>query len=197
MRWITDSLPNRMHMAVEGSSGGTSLGLHMAADVISTGGRVLWVGLEMPNPSRFPQLFSHLSPVAASKFHALLIGGALEKAVETVTSATSTLPSVKLVVFDDWCESSGHIPKSELELIRHLSNVIDKSIRLLLISKGTVDASGKRKGRIFARAESFFSEAGFDILTLAKDDTGYYRHLLIGESLTNLKIEDSGFVTIA
>ena len=31
-----------IHLAVEGSIGGTSLGLHMATDVIQRGGRVLW-----------------------------------------------------------------------------------------------------------------------------------------------------------
>ena len=32
----------RIHLAVEGSTGGTTLGLHMAADAIEQGGRVLW-----------------------------------------------------------------------------------------------------------------------------------------------------------
>ena len=32
----------RIHFAVEGSCGGTSFGLHMAADVIGKGQRVLW-----------------------------------------------------------------------------------------------------------------------------------------------------------
>ena len=69
-------------MAVEGSVGGTTVGLHIAADVIQSGGRVLWVGLSMPNPERFPHLFAHLSPVSSSKFHAMMIGGALDKAVD-------------------------------------------------------------------------------------------------------------------
>ena len=33
---------DRIHLAVEGSIGGTSLGLHLAADVINAGQRVLW-----------------------------------------------------------------------------------------------------------------------------------------------------------
>ena len=56
-------------MAVEGSVGGTTVGLLMAADTISNGGRVLWVGLSMPNPERFPQLFSRLSLVDLSLIH--------------------------------------------------------------------------------------------------------------------------------
>ena len=42
-----------IHLAVEGSVGGTSLGLHLAADAIENGGRVIWACKEMPNPTRF------------------------------------------------------------------------------------------------------------------------------------------------
>ena len=97
MRWHLESDSNRIHMAVEGSVGGTTVGLHIAADVIQSGGRVLWVGLSMPNPHRFPQLFGHLSPVSSSRFHAMMIAGALDKAVDSVISAAETLPSVELL----------------------------------------------------------------------------------------------------
>ena len=56
-RWKFQSENNLIHLAVEGSVGGTSLGLHVAADVIGDGGRVLWVGEEMPDNQRFSQLF--------------------------------------------------------------------------------------------------------------------------------------------
>ena len=49
----------RIHLAVEGSTGGTTLGLHMAADAIEQGGRVLWAAPEMPDGVRFGQLFEH------------------------------------------------------------------------------------------------------------------------------------------
>ena len=50
----------RVHLAVEGSTGGTTLGLHMAADAIKHGGRVLCASPEMPDGVRFGQLFEHL-----------------------------------------------------------------------------------------------------------------------------------------
>ena len=66
---------DRIHLAVEGSIGGTSLGLHLAADVINAGQRVLWASVEMPDPARFSQLFQHLSLVESSRFHAMNFGG--------------------------------------------------------------------------------------------------------------------------
>ena len=35
----------------------------------------------------------------------MMIAGALDKAIEAVISAANTLPSVKLIVLDEWCES--------------------------------------------------------------------------------------------
>ena len=53
----------RIHLAIEGSTGGTTLGLHLAADVINECKRVLWASVDMPDPARFSQLFEHLSLV--------------------------------------------------------------------------------------------------------------------------------------
>ena len=192
MRWSTNSASNRIHLAVEGSVGGTTVGLHMSADVIENGGRVLWVGLDMPNPDRFPQLFSHLSPVSSSRFHAMMIAGALDKAIEAVISAANTLPSVELVVLDDWCDSSGKIPKTQLELISKLGKSIDPKIRVLLISKGSIDASGKRQGDIFARAENHFVNDGYEVWTLSRSTTGHLRKLTCDDVIIPLKIVDSG-----
>ncbi len=192
MRWHLESDSNRIHMAVEGSVGGTTVGLHIAADVIQSGGRVLWVGLSMPNPHRFPQLFGHLSPVSSSRFHAMMIAGALDKAVDSVISAAETLPSVELVVLDDWCGTSGKIPKADLSLVKLLGESLSDKIRLLLISKGSVDASGKRQGAIFARAETYFSDINYDIWTFSRSNDGHRRTLSMGDKSESLRIVDGG-----
>ena len=192
MRWSDDSGSNRIHLAVEGSVGGTTLGLHMSADAIENGGRVLWVGLDMPNPDRFPQLFSHLSPVSSSRFHAMMIAGALDKAIEAIISAAETLPSVELIVLDDWCESSGKIPKKQLELISKLGRAVNSEIKILLISKGSIDASGKRDGDIFPRAEAFLVECGSEIWTLARITSGNQRRLTCNGKVIRLKIMENG-----
>ena len=102
----------------------------------------------MPNPERFPQLFSRLSLVDSSRFHALLIAGSLDKAIQSIISAASSLPSVELIVLDDWCENSGKIPKKQLQLVTKLAESVSEKIRLVLISKGSIDASGERSGSI-------------------------------------------------
>ena len=79
MRWNASDSSNRIHLAIEGSCGGTTIALQMAANEIIKGSRVLWVGLEMPNSTRFQQLFAHISPVASSKFHAMMMSGTLIK----------------------------------------------------------------------------------------------------------------------
>ena len=60
------------------------------------------------------------------------------------------------------------IPKTQLELISKLGKSIDPKIRVLLISKGSIDASGKRQGDIFARAENHFVNDGYEVWTLSQ-----------------------------
>ena len=101
---------DRIHLAVEGSIGGTSLGLHLAADVINDGQRVLWASVEMPDPARFSQLFQHLSLVESSRFHAMNFGGRFDRAIDALLEAATSLPSVGLVVLDDWCREAVESP---------------------------------------------------------------------------------------
>lgn len=197
MRWNASDSSNRIHLAIEGSCGGTTIGLQMAANEISKGSRVLWVGLDMPNPTRFQQLFSHISPVASSKFHAMMMSGTLDKAVDALISAAKNLPSVSLIILDDWCENSGKIAKKYLTEIKRCSDNVSQQIKIILISKGTVDASGKKTGAIFARSENFFLENGFEIWTLAKNKDGHNRNLVINEVVNKLKIVDEGLELVS
>ena len=144
-RWKFVPNENKIHLAVEGSVGGTSLGLHVAADMINDGGRVLWVCEEMPDNKRFSQLFQNLSLTDASKFHAMSFSSSFDKAVDTIISALETLPSVKLIVMDDWCQNSGKIPNSIIDEVIRLKEKIPEQTVLLLISKASIDASGKKE----------------------------------------------------
>ena len=185
---------DRIHLAVEGSIGGTSLGLHLAADVINAGQRVLWASVEMPDPARFSQLFQHLSLVESSRFHAMNFGGRFDRAIDALLEAAASLPSVGLVVLDDWCPGSGRIPADRLEHIERVASDCPEHITVLLISKGSVDASGSNDDPIVARAADAMAKKGFSVWRLWRGRNGAKRTLDRSGELVALTIEDSGFV---
>ena len=185
---------DRIHLAVEGSIGGTSLGLHLAADVINDGQRVLWASVEMPDPARFSQLFQHLSLVESSRFHAMNFGGRFDRAIDALLEAATSLPSVGLVVLDDWCPGSGRIPADRLEHIERVASDCPEHITVLLISKGSVDASGSNNDPIVARAADAMAKKGFSVWRLWRGRNGAQRTLDRSGELVAFTIEDSGFV---
>ena len=182
-----------IHLAIEGSVGGTSLALHLAADAIENGGRVIWAGKDMPNAVRFSQLFSHLSLIQSSRFHAMSIAGNTELAVLSIIQAINSLPSVSMIVIDDWCESGGRISSSDLTQMVKLRDEKKVEATLLLVSKGSIDASGNSKEIIVARSASAMQKAGFTIATLTRTKDGPFRTLKIGDESIDLKLEESGF----
>ena len=184
----------RIHLAIEGSTGGTSLGLHAAADTIALGKRVLWASVEMPDAARFSQLLSHLSLVESSRFHAMNFGGKFERAIDALIEATQSLPSVGLVVMDDWCEASGRIDAQRLKHIGRFAEACPEDITLLLISKGTVDASGATNEPILARGEQPMKDNGFEIWRMWRNGEGPSRTLDRHGERQTLTIQDSGFV---
>ena len=181
-----------IHLAVEGSTGGTTVGLHFAADTIASGKRVLWASTDMPNPSRFSQLFEHLSLVESSRFHAMNFGGRFDRAIDALLEAATSLPSVGLVVLDDWCEASGRIPKDSLEQISRFRKEAPPHICILLISKGSIDASGTTNEPILARAAEHMSKSGYEIWRLWRAKEGGYRTLDCAGECREIKLEDSG-----
>ena len=185
---------DRIHLAVEGSIGGTSLGLHLAADVINDGQRVLWASVEMPDPARFSQLFQHLSLVESSRFHAMNFGGRFDRAIDALLEAATSLPSVGLVVLDDWCPGSGRISADRLEHIERVASDCPEHITVLLISKGSVDASGSNDDPIVARAADAMAKKGFSVWRLWRGRNGAQRTLDRNGELVAFTIEDSGFV---
>lgn len=195
-RWKFQPENNLIHLAVEGSVGGTTLGLHVAANTIEEGGRVLWVGEEMPDNQRFSQLFKHLSLIDASRFHAMSFSSSFDKAVDAIIRALNSLPSVKLIVLDDWCSNSGKIPVNLIKELARLSKNVSSDIQLLLISKSTIDASGKKVGSAFARAEKAMSEYGFSIYLLTRPKDGPNRMISWDDNEFNLKLTETGFIEL-
>ena len=54
--WSPELNGRSIHLAVEGSCGGTTIGLQLARQVIENGGRVVWVAPELPDGLRFTNI---------------------------------------------------------------------------------------------------------------------------------------------
>tara|TARA_B100000767_G_scaffold102832_1_gene98698 strand:+ start:2444 stop:2644 length:201 start_codon:yes stop_codon:yes gene_type:complete len=66
----------------------------------------------------------------------------------------------------------------------------------LLISKSTIDASGKKVGSAFARAEKAMSEYGFSIYLLTRPKDGPNRMISWDDNEFNLKLTETGFIDL-
>ena len=185
----------RVHLAVEGSTGGTTLGLHMAADAIEHGGRVLWASPEMPDGVRFGQLFEHLSLADSSKFHAMNLVGSLSQAVDVLVETSTALPSVRLIVLDDWCAQSGRIPSDRIQDAEHLAERLSSDIGLVLISKAGINAGGEGSS-LNVRGEDKMKSAGFQIWTLERPTDGPRRNITMNGDVNPCRIDDQGFVDV-
>jgi hypothetical protein len=124
------------------------------------------------------------------------IAGNTELAVLSIIQAMNSLPSVSMIVIDDWCESGGRIASSDLTQMVKLRDEKKVEATLLLVSKGSIDASGNSKEIIVARSANAMQKAGFTIATLTRTKDGPFRTLKIGDESIDLKLEESGFNSI-
>ena len=191
-RWVLDLVGKSIHLSVDGGCGGTTLGLHLAVDEIQRGGRVLWASPDMPNATRFSQLFSSLNIVEASRFHAMNLIGNMGRCVDAIVEAEQNLPSVGLIVLDDWCEPTGRIPSKTVKAVIDLKNRIKDSTTLLLISKAGTEVNSN-VGAVKPRSETTLEKEDFHIWTLR--ETEQKSKILTRDRLELVgKIVDSGFI---
>lgn len=184
-------IPNRIHLSVEASCGGSSFGLTLAKNTLLDGGRVLWVSPEFPNEQRFSQIFAEVDITSSSKFHAVNLVGKLDQTVSSLIRLSSSLPNVQLIVLDDWCEKQGKIPSDSIKSMAKLASGIPDDVKLLLITKLGTNVTGE--GEFSVRGEKQMKESNFEILCLNKSKNSSYRILSNEEQKINLVIEDSGF----
>tara|TARA_B100000035_G_scaffold277112_1_gene255195 strand:+ start:2641 stop:3279 length:639 start_codon:yes stop_codon:yes gene_type:complete len=190
-RWSMDLTGKRIHLSVEGGCGGTTFGLHCAVNEIQSGGRVLWASPEMPNATRFSQLFTSLNIVESSRFHAMNLIGAMDRCVDAIVEAEHSLPRVGLVVLDDWCNPTGRIEKESLAAVIDLAKRIKPETTLLLISKSGTDVTGSEEA-YRSRSKSEFEQHGFDICGLYAGQKNAL-HLDFNGDVQDVRIEESGF----
>lgn len=191
-RWSLDLSGKRIHLSVLGGCGGTTFGLHSAVNEIQSGGRVLWASPDMPNASRFSQLFASLNIVESSRFHALNLIGAMDRCVDAIVEAERSLPRVGLIVLDDWCSPTGRIEKDHMDAVVDLAKRIDSSTTLLLVSKAGTDVTGDDEA-FRARSKTKFEKENLEIWGLYGNERGEL-HLDMDGSVSTGKIVESGFV---
>ena len=82
--WQADLDGSSIHLAVEGSCGGTTLGLQMARQAISDGGRVLGHRPKCLMLLVFLRFFSDISPTESSRFHAMNLVGNVDQSLDSL-----------------------------------------------------------------------------------------------------------------
>ena len=98
-------------------------------------------------------MFSELDITAASRFHAMNTGGEYQRAIEDISRMANILPSVTLVVIDDWTPAKGRVGTESLKAIKNLSESMPDNCDLILTSASHSDASGKEEIAVKARKD--------------------------------------------
>ena len=185
--WNAELDGSSIHLAVEGSCGGTTIGLQMARQAISGGGRVLWAAPELPDGTRFSQIFADISLTESSRFHAMNLIGNVEQAVDSLLKTAKALPNVSLVILDDYCPDSGQIPKDIVTAVNKL--IADASWTTLLISKGGTSMESDEP--IIARGANKINADEVWLLTRPNSDSK--RILFASDSQIELRLVQEGF----
>ena len=187
--WTFNQNDSSIHLAVDGSCGGTTLGLQMAKQTISAGGRVLWASPELPDATRFSQIFKDVSLTESSRFHAMNLVGNIDQSVKSLQKTAKSLPNVKLVVLDDYCPATGHIP---IEIIKAVNGLISTaSWTTLLISEG--GTSMKSDDELSARGKSKINSD--EVWFLRRPSSDSKRILSMDGEIKNLRLLEEGFVS--
>ncbi len=185
-------LPERLHLSSPPKAGRTTYALQEARKHIQDGNRVIWGSEEMPDSTRFSQLFSELDISAASRFHAMNTGGEYQRAIEEISRVANILPSVSLVVIDDWTPAKGRVGTETIAAIKKLRDSMPEKCDLILTSASHSDASGKEDIAVKGRKDVEGME--FKTWIIMREHADSRRTLKTEDSEFPLLLEEEGFV---
>lgn len=185
-------LSSKVHLSILGSVGGTTLALQYSRRIIQSGGRVLWACTQMPDSTRFQQLFAEIDIVASSRFHALQIGDNISSIPMQISNAKNSLPRVELIVIDEWTPSKGQAPRENIEMAQEILELGSDNCSVLILSKSYEAQDSAINGPV-ARGGGKFSEVGAKLWHLTRQRDGNVRHLKTDDELHVLIIENDGF----
>ena len=94
---------------------------------------------------------------------------------------------------DDWCNDSGRIQQEMLNQIKRFIDGCPEHVTVMLISKGSVDASGATDEPIVARGAESISNMGFEIWRLWKNEARMNRIIDRQGEKVKVALEESGF----
>ena len=190
------------HLSVVSGSGGSTLGLQIARELILKNKHVFWISQNMPDPTRFSQIFSNVPFSSSSKLHISEAGENTEFAILSTMNVVSAMSNVGAVIIDDWLPRAGKASKKDVEPVSKLSSICRESdVSLLLISSAYENVEGQSSNsnpddenwgyRVRAKklGDSFVDQIWW--LNLA--DKSNLRHLWIENEKTELRLENNGF----
>ena len=190
------------HLSVVSGSGGTTLGLQIARELILKNKHVFWISQNMPDPTRFSQLFGHVPFSSSSKLHISEAGENTEFAILSTMNVVSAMNNVGAVIIDDWLPRAGKASKKDVESVSKLSSVCRESdVSLLLISSAYENVEGQSSDSSPAdenwgyrvRAENLADSFVDQIWWLNLAGESNLRQLWIENQKTELRLEKSGF----
>ena len=180
-----------VHLSVEEGIGGTSLCLSLAATVLQSNSRVVWLGRSPLNSERTQAILAKLNETQLERLFIVEFSDNLLARATALKPLINRLTDADLLVIDDWCPSSGRAPVNDLQAVRGLISLAENT-RLILTSKAYESPSGdgdkwKSRGSQLSGVRQ--------VWLLRQEGFRNYRLIIDGESQTRLLLEESGFVT--
>ena len=146
----------------------------------------MWAAPELPDSTRFSQIFSDVDLSASSRFHAMNLVGNFDQAIDTIIHTANTLPGVSLVILDDFSPNSGRVPKDVTSGVNKL--IKSSNWTTLLITKGGVSMGEES---LTARGKSEIKSD--EVWLLTRPDSGSKRTLSVSNQKVNLVLKEEGF----
>jgi hypothetical protein len=179
------------HLAAEPGAGATTMLLQLSRLSLKNGGRVLWLSRVMPDGLRMTQIFSKIDTTAVARFHAGAFGDALDIGILNGINMVKSLPSLSIVLVDNWSGTTGQPSKKINEAIKNLIGVCrSENTSIILSSTMYGDATGESLWKI--RGQGFMNNIGAVEWKLQRGD-GMRRTIEIDNKTTELSLTDDGF----
>jgi len=142
---VIDLTRGPVHISSRPNSNPNSMCLTLISEILSKGGKVIWMARELPDAEKMSDFLGHLSEAKISRMMVIEFGEDFERKGALIEKTLLNLSSKDLLVVEEWCENHGRAKKKDGLLLQHLAS-LNKEMKIVITSNPYEDASGKKRG---------------------------------------------------
>ena len=180
-----------VHLSYEHGSGGTSLCLTIARQILKNRKKVIWLSRYLPDGKRSSQILKGLTVEELEKISFIFIENNLEDSLKKINTLVKLMALEDLIVVDDWCQKTGRASKIDIIALENMLTIFNNTN--IIVSSTSYQNVESTSSEWESRGGKRIKEIMRTVFLYRVSEMNNQRIIKEGDELKKIRLLENGF----